>query len=105
MCNFRVGQKVLCINDQWNEYHANIARRLGVTLPVLGGIYTIRAIEIRPQRGDLYFVEIVNPIIEYDIGRAEQGFHVARFRPVVERKTDISVFRAMLNPSKQPVEA
>jgi len=104
-CNFRVGQKVVCINDTWNEYHAQVVRALDVVLPVKGEIYTIRSIIVRPHRSDLLLHEIINPIIEYDIGPAEQHFNVLRFKPVVERKTDISIFKAMLNPSKEQVSA
>lgn len=32
-------------------------------------------------------------------------FAATRFRPIVERKTDISIFKAMLNPSKTEVSA
>lgn len=33
------------------------------------------------------------------------AFRASRFRPIVERKTDISIFTAMLTPSKRSVDA
>jgi hypothetical protein len=49
----------------------------------------------------LWLDEIKNPVLRYtdgDVG--EIPFAAFRFRPVVERKTDISIFTAMLKPSK-----
>lgn len=37
--------------------------------------------------------------------RSRGGFDPKRFRPITERKTDISIFKAMLNPSKTEVTA
>lgn len=37
--------------------------------------------------------------------KKEAGFAAWRFRPVVERKTDISIFQAMLNTTKEPANA
>lgn len=106
-CNFRVGQKVVCINDEWNAFHAGIAISMGVRLPIAGQVYTLRGIEVRGERTDLYLAEIVNPVIEYaDVGFAEQGFHYLRFRPVVERGTEkgMSILRDLLNKTGKPVE-
>jgi hypothetical protein len=85
---FRVGQKVVCINNRNLVY---------AVAPVLGRIYTIRIIQgkvLKPHRGvGIILDEIVNGL--HSNGR-EYGYYSDRFRPVVERKTDISVFTEML---------
>jgi len=47
--------------------------------------------------------EIVNPITNWITGPDEIAFIAARFRPVTEKKTDISIFTRMLNPSDRKV--
>ena len=74
---FRVGQKVVCVD-------ASHAPGSGRPTPVL---------EEQPGR-----------TIDGK-WRPDFGFRAARFRPVVERNTDISIFTKMLNPSKQTVDA
>lgn len=39
------------------------------------------------------------------VGQYHQGYSARRFRPVVERKTDISCFKAMLNTAPETVGA
>ena len=75
MSNFKVGQKVVCIEDNF-RYDIN-ERLLGVTFPLKNEIYTIRAIK---ATGALLFKEIVNPEIMYLHGLAELGFKQYRFR-------------------------
>jgi hypothetical protein len=50
--------------------------------------------------------EIRNPDVKYCDGTTECAFDVRGFRPVTERKTDISVFKRMLTgaPNLQPAE-
>lgn len=85
---FRVGMKVVCVDASGNVPMLN-----------LGAIYTIcgfteddppglQLVEVSPNEpGDNWYT----------------GFRPRRFRPVVERKTDISVFIALLNPSPAKV--
>jgi len=110
-CNFHVGQKVVLVDDKWprRTYDAQIRR------PEKGGIYTIRGIRISlvAERGGerpcLLLNEIVNPevIVTSPQGRGfgEPAFDFSRFRPVLTRQTNISVFKAMLTPSKEQVDA
>lgn len=101
---FRVGQKVVCVDasDQFN-------RKFPVTK---SKIYTIQAIveaiDFKGDGGACAFL--------YDLGRdvcpimgEQMPFALRRFRPIVERKTDISVFTEMLRresaPSSLPAEA
>jgi len=95
---FYVGQKVVCIapHDQWEtEGHKDII------LPVKDGIYTIRAIYPGVTVPGLYFLlsEIRNQPVRTEIGDVEQRFNAHAFRPIVEKKTDISVFTSMLTPA------
>jgi hypothetical protein len=92
---FRVGQKVVCItaprkNGNWSGLHPSVK----------GRIYTVRETYTSPYNGklSLRFEEHINPICPcWDI---ECGYTAERFRPIVERKTDISIFTAMLRPCK-----
>lgn len=100
--NFHVGQKVVCIDDSG---HINANGRRGTwedgDAPKVGAIYTVRR-SFTNEDGDaiLWLDEIRRgPIARKEWGD-DVGYGADRFRPVVERKTDISVFTAMLNPSK-----
>ena len=82
---FRVGQKVVCVDAE------------GSPSLVKNKIYTISHIRSKAHshwRGQFgfwigLFLHETNP-------RFSGGFAPQRFRPVVERKTDISVFTEML---------
>lgn len=94
---FHVGQKVVCINDTpWNSPLLGTLRR--------GCIYTIRWIGIHLGQPCVKVDEILRPC-GLDISPDDTPFLSRRFRPLIERKTDISIFTAMLNPSKRSVDA
>ena len=67
--------------------------------PVFGEVYTIRDIRCFAFGVGLLFCELKNPPL-YGI---EGHFCQSVFRPVVERKTDISIFKKMLTPSDAEV--
>lgn len=72
---------------------------------VEGAIYTVIKFDPYP---DAYgntglCVAEVNDLPDSDI--YDDAYKSSRFRPITERKTDISIFKAMLNPSKQEVSA
>jgi hypothetical protein len=115
-CNFFVGQKVVVIKrDDLTEREIKsreAARRAGVTFPDVGIVYTIRDVYSDTfSNGEVvvgvHLVEILNdPRMKFSNGRiGEIGFSANCFRPIVVRKTDISIFKAMLNPSKEQVSA
>jgi hypothetical protein len=84
MLMFRVGQKVVCVN----------AKECG--LLIKGQIYTVLSLNPRGCEG----------AIEVDCAPSSsgcRGYFAWRFRPLVERKTDISVFTKMLTDVKVPV--
>ena len=101
---FRIGQKVVQIKKSpWRSLH------LGELGPSFGDVVTVRS--VGPGKcGDLFlrFDEIINPPLyntDPTDGFREARFLAAHFRPVVERKTDISIFLAMLTPSPVTVDA
>lgn len=107
-CDFVVGQKVVCLIDEWSSSGvASLLAHAPHTFPQKGKIYTIRNIEtFREGFVYLHFVEIVNPVIPFFHGPWEQGWDYRRFRPLADRKTDISVFTALLTPAGRiPVDA
>lgn len=103
--NFRIGQKVVCIGAEWEA-----APQPGEVFPSIGVVYTIRGITVdRGGASDaigLYFDGLVNPprICGNFPIQVEPSFGHTKFRPVIERKTDISIFTAMLNLSRQPAK-
>lgn len=89
---FYVGQKVVCVDagiGKLSMRKANLEE---------GAVYTISKVIDWFGHVGLHLVE-AKPLPGYS------GFAAERFRPIVERKTDISIFKAMLNHSKQEVGA
>ena len=77
---FRVGQKVVCINDK-TEPNRDIP--LGLIFPKKGTTYTIRGIYVtKTNETALLLEEIVNPYQTRD--GQEIGFKSTRFRSLVE---------------------
>lgn len=90
---FRRGQKVVCIRS-------TEPARLNEITPAVGTVYTVRNVRSFGARKYIRVHEIKNSPREYpDIGYAECWFTSEAFRPVVERETDISIFKRMLTPS------
>lgn len=92
--SFHIGQRVVCINDQMD---GGATRWKDATYPVFGQIYTVRGMAVLPGGLILRLEEIICPTFGRD--NEEAGFGADHFRPVIERKTDISVFQRMLNPN------
>jgi hypothetical protein len=87
---FRVGQKVVCVDDsEPNDVNPS---------PVLGVVYTVASVryitaDISIDVGwGVTLVELHS--IETDEWLAE--YRATRFRPAVDRPTDISCFKALL---------
>lgn len=93
---FRVGQKVVCVKGP-------LLKNSNTIQPKIGEIYTIREIYVDPLGGEgLRLVEIICP--KHSSGM-EYGYFRSRFRPVVERKTDISVFTEILKTKRNKINA
>lgn len=91
---FRIGQKVVCVK-------ASGFRR--VKPLTKGAVYTVRDIGPEPNYKDLQWVLLEEVVNSSDPELGELAYDAVRFRPAVERKTDISAFKKMLTP--QGVEA
>lgn len=91
---FRVGMKVICIKAPrgrgWEGFFPSVK----------GRIYTIREIYISPHSGvlALRFEEHINPICSYGY---ECGYNAERFRPIVDRKAEISFTEGAPKDSEQ----
>lgn len=98
MTIFRVGMKVVLANP-FGPVSSLRAIADGVVLPAMGEVYTIR--EFDPDESCFLCIrlsEITNGPDPVD--GIEPSFQASLFRPVVERKTDISTLTALLTPSK-----
>ena len=106
--SFHVGQKIVCINGNFKDsrWYRSLYQ------PKQGHIYTIRdfahaeyvAASDSPSGSFVYLVEIINPPVLWYNGFWELAWPLRRFRPVIERKTDISIFTKILDDvrAKEP---
>lgn len=103
---FRLGQKVVCVDVGIYQPGRAVA---GKYLR-LGEVYTIQEVLEFPHKEDrvvglaVRLVGLVRPDHKHPVF-SDYPFAASRFRPVVGRKTDISIFTAMLTPSKRKVRA
>lgn len=84
---FKIGQKVVCVDASSPPIRGH---RSDPDWPVKGQIYTVADLRIDPSSG--------LPALQTE----EQGskyvwYQRRRFRPLVERKTDISIFTKILS--------
>lgn len=92
---FHVGQKIRCVCDAWETPPP---APMPPHLPKLGAIYHVRGNDpYQPQSVQyIWLEEIINPTSFAH----EPSFIAVYFRPVVERKTDISIFTRMLTDER-----
>lgn len=94
--DYSIGLKVVCLRDNWNL----IGYPERIICPVAGLEYVIRSVMVDHDWLSLRFHWLINP--RHPTGGSEYGFAVwgydgiLNFRPVIERKTDISIFTSML---------
>lgn len=118
ICKFQIGQKVVCVGDFTTMSQEPWAVLLDIKFPASGAVYTIR--EMRPgissveeESVGLLLEEIENPTtasttkggVDVDANKVkiqEISFDCSEFEPLHESKADISVFRSLLTPAKQP---
>lgn len=86
---FRVGQKVVCVDDYYQDDSPP-------PHPPVGTIATVSWVDVDCD-GD----EVID-LVEFPSPRTltyGRGYRADSWKPLVSRKTDISIFTAMLNPS------
>lgn len=106
--SFHVGQRVVCVDDVehlpsgvYLGADGNTWVIAGVLPLVKGATYTIRGIKRSSFDNDICVkVEEIADRWPHD-----EGFWAHRFRPITEKKTDISIFTAMLQPNREKVSA
>jgi hypothetical protein len=103
--NFRVGQKVVCMDAAPHAKYSPWKVRLGASMDGLKdrAIYTVRAVNLYRGQPCIYLAEIARSLDPNIPEAGEPGYSPKRFRPVVERKTDISIFTAMLDKTPERV--
>lgn len=110
---FRVGQKVVCVDNDWGKYgnpgckYTPAERDPAFFQLKVGGVYTIRGFYVgniphwqdRWHGPSLYLSEIKRSISACGV---EAPYAAARFRPLVEDRDQLEVFRSILNdPDKE----
>jgi len=96
---FRVGQKVVCVDVSCRYDHLRAPWNVPVPL-VKGRVYTVSGTENGGGHPGVYLCEVRSNWPPFPNGD-ERSFALYRFRPLIERKTDISVFKAMLTPASK----
>lgn len=87
---FRVRQKVVCVDARVTP-----GKQWFGDPPVEGAVYTVVSCSKSTLKG--YAGEDIVTLLEIkNAAQADFGYLASRFRPAVERKTDISIFTAML---------
>jgi hypothetical protein len=94
--DWHVGMKVVCVDDDWD-----FGPLPGETFPKAGAVYTIRSLSIEGSEVFVQLAEIVNPVCVFEDIIGESEFAAVNFRPVQPRKTDISIFTAMLDSARE----
>ena len=97
MSDWYVGQKVVCVNDDFSRCHKKTL--ITFIFPKKGAVYTVREVVARDYRIGLRLNEIINQegYFVRVCRLCELAFIAVRFRPVVEINADISVFNSILD--------
>ena len=75
----------------------------GIKVLSRGKIHVIRAIDETPRRWEPgWGVHVEGISVAHPGGKFEWTMRPSRFRPVVDRPTDIEVFKKLLAPPKKP---
>jgi hypothetical protein len=110
ICTFQVGQRVVCVDNDWKT-PAGFRLLSKPIAPVVGRVYAVATVRLGSATGEpcITLKEIPPQTVEVMFNgvlhEAELCFHSEYFRPVVERKTDISIFTRMLTSTHEPAGA
>lgn len=99
---FYVWQKVVRVGNGIGSKHRIYAGRTRFSFPEIGEVGTIATINEWPTVTLITLIEHDNShLTEFGY---EPGFNLTAFRPVVERKTSIEIFKRMLVPNERVTE-
>ncbi|MEN0115406.1 MAG: hypothetical protein AAGD15_01680 [Agrobacterium cavarae] len=106
-CHFVVRQKVVCIDADWYRGFSPLVEGMTYTIKSVGFGMGTNPDGTISQEASVELIEQENPDDENSRIplRIGKGFRASLFRPMAQRKTDISIFKAMLNPSRTEVPA
>lgn len=93
---FYIGQKVVCVAPFDGDWSMNPTGYFFIEVPGPKDKDILTISGITPDGEGLRFVEF--PLSEYP--SPEYGYGRQYFRPLVERKTDITIFTKILNTDK-----
>lgn len=100
MSNFHVGQKVVCIDAKKYNFPDEVYLEDHFEIEE-GKVYTVRSVGFDEFRKQDVIVRLFEIYREPGGDETEEsGFLARRFRPVVTRKTDISIFTDILNTQR-----
>ena len=96
MSNWHVGQKIVCIKNTFFRTSRNREHKLhGI---VVDQVYTVAAIDpVGGLAGIVCLKEIHG--VKFQSNGDLLGYPIPCFRPLIDKKTDITVFTEMLNPA------
>lgn len=103
---FEIGEKVLCVNDiSTNPVNSYWHKKKLIGLDA-GKVYTIAAVVedkcfLQEVMNDWTFKRSVGPYRTYQ----DRGFGNFRFRKLIKKKTDISIFHKILDRAGKNVPA
>jgi hypothetical protein len=107
---FYVGQKVVYVGGHSSSTRSDAfwrgwVRDWGITVPQKRLVYTVRDMRLAADGTQrLRVAEIVNPIVKFiDAPDQEPWWLAVNFRPLVEKKTDISFAHEILRTVTKPV--
>jgi hypothetical protein len=98
MSRFAVGEKIMCVRDDWkNALFGLSVRETYERYPVKDGVYTVIGHDwlLLSDLPGIIIAEVNNDLIW-----AEKNF-----RPIEPRETDISVFKKLLVSTKDKIDA
>lgn len=95
---FYIGQRVVFIGN--GGFARHLAHYPDLKVPKKNHVYTVRELTFHETAG-LRVEEILNNKHHYKEGYEECAWLVDEFRPLEERKTDISIFEKLLNPQTE----
>lgn len=103
-CDFVVGQRVVCINDDFGWFEID-GFSIPTRCPMINEVLTVSGL-IVSDTGNVCcsFEEIERRQVDGPLS-AEIYWEYVCFRPLIDRKTDISIFTDMLTNVGEPVDA